>query len=186
MLMPNPSWNICLMLATQLTGFGLAGVCRRYLVWPASMIWPQNLVICTLLNTLHAEDDEAGTGGMTRYRFFMWVGLATFFYQFLPGLLFTALSAFSWICWLKPSERVLFSFLDVADLGVFQGNVKVNQMFGVFSGLGMGLLTFDWSQISYIGSPLMVPWWAEVHVMIGFVLFYWILVPILYYANVST
>ena len=29
-----------------------------------------------------------------------------------------------------------------------------------------------------------VPWWAEVHVFFGFVLFYWILTPILYYTNV--
>ncbi|KAG8709518.1 hypothetical protein FRC08_018297 [Ceratobasidium sp. 394] len=157
-------FNVCLLLATQLTGFGLAGVCRRFLVWPASMIWPQNLVVCTLLNTLHAEDDESGQG-MTRYRFFVWVATAAFAYQFLPGFLFTALSSFSYICWFSPR------------------NVKLNQLFGVSSGLGMGVLTFDWSQISFIGSPLMVPWWAEVHVMIGFVLFYWIVVPILYYTN---
>ncbi|KAF8140808.1 OPT oligopeptide transporter protein-domain-containing protein, partial [Mycena galopus ATCC 62051] len=29
---------LVLVLATQLTGFGLAGVCRRFLVWPASMV----------------------------------------------------------------------------------------------------------------------------------------------------
>ena len=50
----------------------------------------------------------------------------------------------------------------------------------------MGILTFDWNQIAYIGSPLIVPWWAEVHIMIGFVLMYWLVVPILYYSNVST
>lgn len=100
-------FNICLMLATQLTGFGLAGICRRFLVWPASMIWPQNLVVCTLLNTLHAEDDEAGQG-MTRYQFFLWVTLAAFAYQFLPGLLFTALSTFSWVCWFSPREFIFF------------------------------------------------------------------------------
>jgi hypothetical protein len=48
----------------------------------------------------------------------------------------------------------------------------------------MSVLTFDWNQITWIGSPLMVPWWAQVHVMFGFVLFYWILTPILYYTNV--
>jgi len=47
----------------------------------------------------------------------------------------------------------------------------------------MSVLTFDWTQISWIGSPLMVPWWAQVHVFVGFVLFYWILVPVLYYTN---
>lgn len=49
----------------------------------------------------------------------------------------------------------------------------------------MGILTFDWNQIAYIGSPLMVPWWAEVHIMAGFVGMYWLVVPILYYSNVS-
>ena len=33
--------------------------------------------------------------------------------------------------------------------------MPVNQLFGVQTGMGMGLLTFDWSQISWIGSPLM-------------------------------
>jgi len=51
-------------------------------------------------------------------------------------------------------------------------------------GLGMSSLSFDWNQISWIGSPLMVPWWAEVHIFIGFVLFWWIILPILYYNDV--
>ena len=179
-------FDITLVLATQLTGFGLAGLCRRFLVWPASMVWPQNLVTCTLLNTLHAEEDGE-TGGVTRYKYFMYLFGGTFLFFFLPGkslrgyfravrpfpdanhegFLFTGLSVFSWICWIAPK------------------NVPLNQLFGVSSGLGMSLVTFDWSQISWIGSPLMIPWWAEVHVFTGFVLFYWIMVPILYYTNVS-
>ena len=179
-------FDVTLVLATQLTGFGLAGLCRRFLVWPASMVWPQNLVACTLLNTLHAEEDEE-SGGITRYRFFMYLLGGTFAFFFLPGkftsnnsavacsflnitysgFLFTGLSVFSWICW------------------IFPRNVPVNQLFGVATGLGMSVVTFDWSQIAWIGSPLMIPWWAEVHVFAGFVLFYWIMVPILYYTNVS-
>ena len=159
-------FNLVLVLATQLTGFGLAGLCRRFLVFPASMVWPQNLVTCTLLNTLHAEDDEE-SDGISRYKFYMWGTLGAFLFFFFPGFIFTALSLFSWVCWIAPN------------------NVPVNQLFGVASGLGMSVLTFDWTQISWIGSPLMVPWWAEVHVFFGFVLFYWILTPILYYTNVS-
>lgn len=64
-------------------------------------------------------------------------------------------------------------------------NVVVNQLFGVNTGLGMGILTFDWTQITWIGSPLQVPWWAEVNIGVGFIFFYWILCPILYYTNVS-
>ena len=85
----------------------------------------------------------------------------------IAGYLFTALSVFSFICWAKPQD------------------VVVNQLFGVSSGLGMSILTFDWSQITWIGSPLMVPWWAEVQIFSGFFLIYWILCPILYYTNVS-
>nr|GAT56178.1 predicted protein [Mycena chlorophos] len=155
---------LVLVLATQLTGFGLAGMSRRFLVWPASMVWPQNLVACTLLNTLHAEDDEA-SGGITRYRYFMLVGSAAFFWFFLPGFLFEALSVFSWVCWAAPN------------------NVPVNQVFGVSSGLGMSVITFDWTEITWVGSPLMIPWWAQVHIFTGFVLFIWILLPTLYYTN---
>ena len=46
----------------------------------------------------------------------------------------------------------------------------------------MSLITFDWSQIAYIGSPLATPWWAEANIAVGFVFFFWILVPVLYYS----
>lgn len=65
-------------------------------------------------------------------------------------------------------------------------NLAVNQLFGTYSGLGMGILTFDWQQISWIGSPLMIPWWAQIHIFGGFVFFYWFILPILYYTNVSS
>jgi hypothetical protein len=68
-----------------------------------------------------------------------------------PGYLFQALGYFSWVCWIAPN------------------NVPVNQMFGYVSGLGMSLVTFDWSQIAYIGSPLATPWWAAANVGAGFV-----------------
>ncbi|KAF8268894.1 oligopeptide transporter [Lactarius quietus] len=134
-------FSVVLILATQMTGFGLAGLCRRFLVWPASMVWPQNLMTCTLLNTFHAEEDESA--GISRFRYFMFVFTGAFFFFFLP----------------------------------------VNNIFGVNSGMGMSILTFDWTVVTWIGNPLMVPWWAEVHVFAGFVLFYWILTPVLYYTN---
>ncbi|KAI0728567.1 OPT-domain-containing protein [Fomitopsis betulina] len=157
-------FNTVLILATQLTGFGLAGMCKRMLVYPASMIWPQNLIVCTLLNTLHAEEDEP-RGGISRFRYLVYVGTAAFVFYFLPGYLFTALSVFTWICWIKPD------------------NVRINQAFGIYSGMGVSFLTFDWTEISWITSPLMVPWWAQVQVFTGFVIFYWIMTPALYYTN---
>jgi len=47
----------------------------------------------------------------------------------------------------------------------------------------MSAISFDWSQISFIGSPLASPWWAEANIFGGFVFFYWFLAPILYYTN---
>lgn len=176
-------FDLVLVLATQLTGFSLAGLCRRFLVWPASMVWPPNLVVCTLLNTLHAEEDE-GSSSISRYKFYVIMSAGAFFFFFLPGYLFQALSLFSFVCWIAPK------------------NIPINQLFGVSSGLGMSVLTFDWTQVSWIGSPLMVPWWAEVHIFtgieflfmilssetscsfLGFVLFYWIITPALYYTNI--
>jgi membrane-associated phospholipid phosphatase len=114
------TFDILLVVTTQMIGFGMAGLCRRFLVWPAALIWPQNLVFCTLLNTLHAEDDDGNSGGLTRYRFFTYVICGAFFWYLLPGesrlfargsslltvfagFLFQALSVFSFICWAAPS-----------------------------------------------------------------------------------
>ena len=59
-------------------------------------------------------------------------------------------------------------------------NRVVNQLFGVSHGMSMGILTFDWGQITYNISPLSVPWWAAANVGITIVFFYWMLAPILY------
>ncbi|KZV66463.1 OPT superfamily oligopeptide transporter [Peniophora sp. CONT] len=160
-------FTILLVLATQLTGFGLAGLCRRFLVWPASMVWPQNLVACAFLNTLHAEadDSELGAGGISRYRYLCYVAGGAFLWFFLPGYLFQALSVFNWVCWIAPR------------------NVVINQIFGVEFGMGLTFVTFDWTVISWIGSPLMTPWWAQAHIFGGFAFFYWFLLPILYYTD---
>ncbi|TFK24553.1 small oligopeptide transporter [Coprinopsis marcescibilis] len=168
----NEEWSFIykwmLVMSTQLIGFSMGGIVRRFLVAPPSMIWPNTLVSCALFNTLHSHQ-YAGIGfrdGMSRERFFTYVFLAAGLWCIVPGYLFRALSVFTWVCWIAPNH------------------VKINQLFGYHSGLGFSIVTFDWSQIAYIGSPLATPWWAEANVMIGFFLFYWILTPILYYANV--
>lgn len=40
-------------------------------------------------------------------------------------------------------------------------------------------MTFDWSQIAYIGSPLVVPFWAALNIVGGLVVVMWIVAPIL-------
>lgn len=53
-----------------------------------------------------------------------------------------ALSVFSWVCWIKPGVYTLFLSRNRTDR--ISDNIILNQLFGTHSGLGMGLLTFDW------------------------------------------
>lgn len=139
----NENWGfayeILLCLSTQIIGFAFAGFVRQFLVWPSSMIWPGALVNTTLLNTLHRTYGKRETKHISRERFFVYVFLGSFLWYWLPGYLFTALSVFNWVCWIAPN------------------NVVVNQLFGYSTGLGMGFLTFDWSMIAFINSPLVIP-----------------------------
>lgn len=47
----------------------------------------------------------------------------------------------------------------------------------------MSLITLDWTQVAYIGSPLAAPWWAASNVAFGFIFFFWFITPVLYYTN---
>lgn len=40
-------------------------------------------------------------------------------------------------------------------------------------------MTFDWSQIAYIGSPLVTPFWAALNIVGGLILVMWIAAPIM-------
>ena len=68
----------------DLMGIGLAGLCRGFTVKTASMIWLDNLVACTLLNTLHAEE-ERETGEMSRLKLFLYLATGSFLWYFIPG-----------------------------------------------------------------------------------------------------
>ncbi|KAF8267598.1 OPT oligopeptide transporter [Lactarius quietus] len=165
---PNFVYQWLLVMSTQLIGYSIGGLCKRFLVDPPSMIWPDNLAFAAIFNTIHSLETSGtlGLGGISRARFFIYVFIGYFFYNFFPSYLFTALSSFSWACWIAPN------------------NVKLNQMFGVTHGLAMGVLTFDWGQITaFTGSPLTTPWWAAANNGIAVVFFAWFLVPILYYTN---
>jgi hypothetical protein len=175
-------------MSTQLIGFSIGGICKSILVAPPSMIWPYQLANAAIFNTLHSHETTGtrASGGISRLRFFTYVFIGYFLYSqfpsyifprlgdlsflitrivldFFPSYLFTALSYFSWVCWIAPN------------------NVKINQLFGVTHGLGMGVITFDWGQLStFTGSPLVIPWWAAANVGFAVISFYWILLPILY------
>jgi len=149
-------FQILVIISTQAMGFGLAGAMRRYLVWPAAMVWPMTLITCTVINSLHdhTPSDPARTNGwrIGRYKFFLIVALVTFVWEWIPQVLAIFLQLFIFVCWIAPN------------------NVVVNQVFGGQTGLGLLPISFDWSIISgFMGSPLSTPAFAIFNVMVGLV-----------------
>lgn len=160
-------YQLLLTISTQILGYGFAGLSRRILVRPSGMVWPGTLMSAAMFSTLHRQENKPANGWkITRWRFFFIVWSVGFAFYFLPGLLFPALSNFNVITWFAPK------------------NVVIANLFGVSSGLGLFPVTFDWAQITYIGSPLLIPFWAAMNVIGGLAVVMWIIAPILYYTNV--
>ncbi|KAK8853415.1 OPT family small oligopeptide transporter [Kwoniella newhampshirensis] len=161
-------YQILLVLGTQLLGFSFAGVLHRILVTPASMIWPSTLVNTALFNALHARSgpNEARSKARSRQVFFYVNAVVMFVWSFFPSYIFTALSNFDWVTWIKPDNQV------------------INLLFGYQSGAGMSTLTFDWGMMANINNPLATPWWVTGNILGGLLFFIWFLAPIMYYTNV--
>ena len=153
------SFQLLFGITTLCTGYGLAGLARRFLVWPAAMIWPADLVNCALFYTLHdhSRSDPSKTNGWSigRYKLFLIVGCGGFIWYWFPGWIFKGLSYFAWACWIAPN------------------NVVVNKLFGENYGYGLIPITFDWTVITgFIGSPLIPPFHAIMNVLGGILFFF--------------
>ncbi|KAK4233060.1 OPT oligopeptide transporter protein-domain-containing protein [Achaetomium macrosporum] len=151
------------LLTTQMIGFGLAGLCRRWLVYPAALIWPSSLASTVLFRTLHEPQDHSPANGwtLTRYRFFAYFTIFAFVLFWFPDYIWTTLGTFAFITWIVPH------------------NQKVNALFGMNSGLGLLPISIDWTQINQAGSPLTTPFYITCNAFAVVVLFYFLLAPIL-------
>ncbi|KAH0368904.1 OPT superfamily oligopeptide transporter, partial [Aureobasidium melanogenum] len=160
-------FQILITLGTILTGFTFAGLARPLIVEPKNLVWPGVLANTALNRTLHHKGESEGgsTWRISRYAFFMFVFVASFVWYWFPNFIFPAVGYFTFLCWIWPKNAV------------------VNQLFGMSSGLGMVPLTLDWSQIAYIGSPLVVPTWAILNVAASLVFWIYIITPAMYYSN---
>ena len=157
----NPGIAIVFVVTSQILGYGMAGIMRKFLVWPAAMIWTANLVNCALFRTLHSDKEDESQEQkeeiiegeekkpttkkqrwtMSRLRFFFLGFLFQFLWFWFPGYIFPVLSLFSWICMIKPE------------------NIILSQLTGI-NGLGLGAIQLDWNAwVSFLGSPIVVPFW---------------------------
>ncbi|CAK7229702.1 hypothetical protein SBRCBS47491_007337 [Sporothrix bragantina] len=151
------AYQILVGLSTSFIGYGLAGVCRRFLVYPSYCVWPTSLVTIALNTAFHSNKPVRHRGPfgrlitMSRLRFFFVVFACMFVYFWLPNVLFVAMSIFNWMSWIAPN------------------NVHLNSIVGFNNGLGLNPLpTFDWNNIIHFGAdPLMLPFFTTFNKFAG-------------------
>ncbi|THC94177.1 hypothetical protein EYZ11_006350 [Aspergillus tanneri] len=162
-------FKILITLGTFLTGFCLSGLFRSVVVQPRELIWPGVLGTTSLAATLHhigKQQQFATTWKISRYAFFTVAFCISFCWYWFPDFIFPALSYFTFPCWINPKSKV------------------VNQLFGMKTGMGLLPLTLDWSQISYVGSPLLIPSWAILNVFVSLAFWIWVVAVACYYTNI--
>ncbi|KAF2709098.1 OPT oligopeptide transporter [Pleomassaria siparia CBS 279.74] len=150
------AYQILLAVSTNMMGFGLAGICRRFLVYPAFCLWPKSLVTIALNASLHNETNHPVSGpfkkiySMSRYRFFVVAFACMFVWYWIPNYLFEALSLFNWIAWIAPQSFTLTAIT------------------GLHKGLGFNpLTTFDWNVVTHVFDPLIVPFRVTFNTFVG-------------------
>lgn len=96
----NFGYQILIALSTNYIGYGLAGLTRRFLVYPTHAIWFSNLSTIALNRAFHSGQNLPANGWtMSRMRYFLYcfVGMAVYFW--FPSYIFQALSFFNWMIW---------------------------------------------------------------------------------------
>lgn len=143
----NFGYQILVALATNFVGYGMAGLTRRFLVYPTYAVWPTSLVTIALNSALHAGNDTSPVRAPFGYKFnasrmkvFGYFFIGMFFYFFFPNYIFPALSSFNWLAWIAPN------------------NVNFTKIVGMNYGLGLNpWSTFDWNIVTFQGDPSFCP-----------------------------
>ncbi|EHK17282.1 uncharacterized protein TRIVIDRAFT_161010 [Trichoderma virens Gv29-8] len=146
-------YQICAMLALQITGFGLAGMIRRFLIYPPQMIWYFTLSQAALNNALHNQSDSRVHGWkISRFNFFFIACGLMFLYYWLPGTIMPVLTFFNWTTWIAPASTTL-SILT----GSYYFNLGLNPL----------LTTFDWNWFSSVVDPIIYPFFIVVQIVVS-------------------
>ncbi|KAI0674129.1 OPT oligopeptide transporter [Trametes maxima] len=160
----NAAMAIFQIFASQMIGYGIAGLLRTLLVYPTYAFYPSYISVVNLLQSLHF----GGVLNHKKRRFFWIVFAAIFCWEWIPQYPFPLLTAISIVC-LVDNGRHTF----------------VRNLFGAgSSNEGIGLFSFgtSWTLITQ-GYPLVWPWRTQVNSYIGMALGYLVL-TLCYYRNV--
>jgi len=136
---------VLVALSTNFIGYGLAGITRRFLVYPSQAIWPANLATIALNRAFHTKSNSVVNGwAVSRMRWFMYCFVAMFVYFWFPNYILQAMSYFNWITWIAPE------------------NVKLAAVAGSVTGLGLNPFpTLDWNQLVAVADPLINPFFVS-------------------------
>ncbi|KAH9917385.1 OPT-domain-containing protein [Epithele typhae] len=148
----NFGYQLLTSLSTNFIGYGIAGLTRRFLVYPVYAIWPKNLAIIALNKAFHTEANVLANGWkISRMRFFLYVFGGMFVYFWFPNYIMAFLSYFNWMTWIAPK------------------NVLLGAVTGSVGGLGLNPIpTFDYNQLTALGTtPLITPYFATVNIFFG-------------------
>lgn len=164
-------YQIMIALSTNFIGYGMAGLCRRFLVYPSYCVWPASLAIVALNAAFHGDSNPAVQGPlksvwrMSRIKFFLIAFSLMFCYFWFPNFIFSALAIFSWMTWIAPNNR---------NLTLLTGSRK---------GLGLNPIpTFDWNIVITSVDPLVAPIFTTLNFFAGGVIFMFTILAV-YWSN---
>ncbi|KAH7148288.1 OPT oligopeptide transporter protein-domain-containing protein [Dactylonectria macrodidyma] len=164
------AYQILIALSTNFIGYGMAGICRRFLVYPSYCVWPASLVTIALNSAFHNDINTPVEGPfgkiwrISRLKFFYLMFGAMFIWFWFPNFIWTSLSNFNWITWIAPNHRDL------------------NTITGSNNGLGVNPFpTFDWNILLWDSAdPLMVPFFSTFNRFIGVFISFWVVLGFWY------
>ncbi|KAI4868184.1 OPT-domain-containing protein [Hypoxylon rubiginosum] len=154
------SYQMLIALSTNYIGYGMAGIIRRFLVYPSYCVWPASLVTIALNAAFHNDKNTPVNSPfgrvftVSRIKFFGLSFAAMFVYFWFPNYIFTALSVFSWLTWISPN------------------NVNLTAITGFNNGLGINPWpTWDWNTLLFDQTdPLMIPFFSTFNKFLGAVI----------------
>jgi hypothetical protein len=142
---PHPAVGIFLIFSSQCLGYGIAGLLRKTLVYPTKMLYPGNLPVNSLLETLHG--DKVATH--KRLRLFYIAFGVLFLWEVMPEYVSKYFRTESSEMKLMTFSVPILTGISVFCLANRNSMVFTNVFGGTSANEGLGLLSIclDWQNI---------------------------------------
>lgn len=165
-------YQILNSLGSNFVGFGLAGLCRRFIVYPSFCVWPSSLTSLAINKAFHTDDSTPVKGPLgrtyswSRMTVFLVAFCTMFAYWWFPGFIFQALSTFDWMTWIAPNNANLANITSMA------------------TGLGFSpIATWDFNNLMFNGfTPMVIPLFSVMNQFLGMIIGF-IMIVAFYYTN---